>query len=66
MTGSEIAKLVRAHNGKVSVRALFGDDSPYIYAQKKDLISHFARIGDHETKCEFVNNDGDAFIDTVY
>jgi glycerol kinase len=48
MTGKEIARLVKAHKGKVSIPALFGNDAPYIYAEKQDLIDHFARQGDHE------------------
>jgi hypothetical protein len=65
MTGKEIAGLVKAHKGKVSVPALFGNDAPYIYAEKQDLIDHFARQGNQETGCEFRNNDGDAFVDTA-
>jgi hypothetical protein len=65
MTGKEIAKAIKAHKGKVSIPALFGNDAPYIYAEKQDLVDHFSRMGDNETGCEFRNSNGDAFVDTV-
>lgn len=65
MTGKELVKAIRAHRGKVSVPVLFGNDAPYIYAEKADLMRHFEGYGDNETGCEFRNNDGDAYVDTA-
>ncbi len=64
MTGTEIARAIRNYKGKVSIPALFGANVPYIYAEKQDLIQHFAVIGNEETGLVFRAADGDAHIGT--
>lgn len=65
MTGTEIARAIRNYKGKVSIPAMFGADVPYIYAEKQDLIQHFAAIGDVETGLMFCADEGDAHIGTA-
>jgi len=63
MTGSEIAKAIKAHRGKVSVRAVLGDDSPYLFAEKQSLFDHFQRAGNSETGVALNIECGYAFIE---
>lgn len=61
MTGLELARAIRAAKGKIAIPMNAGDQMPYIFAEKQDLIAWANGQGAAETGMR-VEPDGENFM----
>ena len=61
MTGFDLARAMRAAKGKIAIPMNAGEQMPYIFAEKRDLIAWATGMGDAETGMT-LEPDGDTFM----